>query len=197
MTAEETQGDERNLNNIAADIIASAEARIGVVREIVEDTHQMMSDFKERRETMSKELRETLAKCESLRKKDFDRMMSEIVARQNKREEEVRRMLEDFRKEEEMVTEQLRNLLQKGEEVRIRDFKKMMQGIRRKQENNVKETNVSIADELQSMQREVHIMLENFKQERQSVATAWYEMLGLFQKEKTKDGIGAQAAQKT
>jgi nucleoid DNA-binding protein len=180
-----TAGEEkRDLKNLAGDIIASYEARAKVVGGIVENTHKMMDGFKEKRGTMANELQEILAKCESLRKKDFDRMMADIVAKQNEREKEVRNMLEAFRKEEEAVAEGLKQLLKKGEEIRIKDFKKMMVGIRQEQEKRAKETGESIADELQNMRREVHGMLDNFKQERQSVAAAWHEMLGLFRREK-------------
>jgi len=175
---------QRSLKDLAGDIIASYEARVKVVGDIIEDTHKVMDDFKEKRETMAEELQEVLAKCESLRKKDFDRMMADIVSRQNEREKEVRNMLETFRKEEEMVAEKLKTLLAKGEEIRIKDFKKMMADIRREQERKAKATGESITAELQDMRQEVHTMLDNFKKERQSVATAWHEMLDLFYREK-------------
>jgi len=181
----EALDEKRNLKDIADDIIVSYEARVKVVGGIIEDTHKMMDGFKEKRETMAKELQDILAKCESLRKKDFDRMMVDIVARQNEREKEVRNMLETFRKEEEMVAERLKQLLTKGEEIRIKDFKKMMADIRQEQERRVKQTGESIVDQLQDMRGEVHTMLDNFKKERQSVAAAWHEMLGLFRQEKS------------
>lgn len=187
--AEKDDG-KRNLKDIADDIIASYETRVKVVSGIVEDTHKMMDGFKEKRETMAKELREILAKCESLRKKDFDRMMADIVVRQNEREKQVREMLETFRQEEEMVAEKLKKLLTRGEEIRIKDFKKMMTDIRQEQEKKAKQTGESITGQLQDMRQEVHTMLDNFKKERQSVATAWHEMLSLFHKEKSSANPG-------
>lgn len=177
-------GKKRNLKDIANDIIVSYEARLRVVGGIVNDTHNMMDGFRGKREAMAKELQEILAKCESLRKKDFNRMMADIVARQNEREKQVKEMLENFRREEEMVAERLKELLAKGEEIRIKDFKKMMVDIRQEQEKRVKQTGESITGQLQDMRGEVHIMLDNFKKERQSVAAAWHEMLGLFRQEK-------------
>jgi nucleoid DNA-binding protein len=140
----------------------------------------MMANFKTKREQMAGELQKLLAKGESLRKKDFERMMTDIIDTHAKREEEVREMLENFRTEEEMVAEKLRSLLTKGEEVRIRDFKKMMIDIKQGQEKRIQVTNESVTDQLRSMQEEVHTMLDNFKIERQSVASAWHQMLGLF-----------------
>ena len=99
-------------------------------------------------------------------------------------------MLETFRKEEEMVAERLKKLLAKGEEIRIKDFKKMMADIRQEQEKRAKETGESVTGQLQDMRQEVHTMLDNFKKERQSVATAWHEMLGLFHREKSPANPG-------
>ena len=182
---EETSEGQKNLKDIADDIIVSYETRVRVVGGIIDDTHKMMDDFKEKRETMAKELQEILAKCESLRKKDFDRMMADIVSRQNEREKQVKEMLEIFRKEEEAVADKLKKLLTKGEDVRIKDFKKMMTDIKQEQERRTKETGASVTDQLQEMRGEVHTMLDNFKKERQSVATAWHEVLGLFRGEKS------------
>ena len=189
-TPPETLERKRNMKDIADDIIVSYETRVKVVGGIIDDTHKMMDDFKEKRETMAEELQEVLAKCESLRKKDFDRMMADIVSRQNEREKQVREMLEDFRKEEETVAEKLKNLLNKGEEIRIKDFKKMMVDIKLEQERRAKQTGESVTGQLQDMRQEVHTMLDNFKKERQSVASAWHEMLGLFHKEKSSAGPG-------
>jgi len=183
----ESLDEKRNLKDIADDIIASYETRVRVVGGIIEGTHKMMDDFKEKRETMAKELQVILAKCESLRKKDFVRMMADIVSRQNEREKEVREMMDNFRKEEEMVAEKLKKLLQRGKEIRIKDFKRMMADIRQEQDRKAKAVGESITVELQDMRGEVHAMLDNFKKERQSMATAWHEMLGLFHKEKSGD----------
>ncbi len=184
---EESREEGRNLKDLARDIVVSYDARIKIVGEIIEDTHQIMSGFKEKRNDMSKELQEVLAKCESLRKKDFNRMMANIIAAQNKREKQVRKMLEDFREEEEMVAEKLKSLLGKGEKIRIKDFKKMMIDIKQEQERRMSETGGFAAEQIQEMQKEVHTMLDNFKKERQSVASAWNETLGFLYKEKKKE----------
>lgn len=185
--AEESREKERDLKNLAQDIVAAYDARVKIVGEIIKDTHQMMNGFKEKRENMSMELQEVLAKCESLRKKDFNRMMANIIVAQNKREKQVRKMLEDFREEEEMVAGKLKSLLKKGEKIRIKDFKKMMVDIKREQERIMAGTGKSIAEQVQEMQKEVHTMLDNFKKERQSVASAWNETIGFLYEKKVEE----------
>ncbi len=183
---EESREERRNLKDLAQDIVAAYDARVKIVGEIIENACQTMSDFKKKRNDASGELQEVLAKSESLRKKDFDCMMASIIAAQNKREDQVKKMLEDFRKEEEMVAEKLKSLLKKGEKIRIKDFKKMMLDIKQEQEKRIKETGGSVAEQFQEMQKEVHAMLDNFKKERESVASAWNETLCLLHKEKTE-----------
>lgn len=173
-----------NLKNIAANITLAYEARIKIVKCIVEDTYNLLQHFKERREKMASELREALAKCKSLRKKDFDRMMADILEHQNQREEEVRRMLESFHKGEETIAENLKKFLEKGERISIRDVRKTLHGIRQMQENNTKGHIEPIEGKMTEMQKEVHAMLLNFKQERQSIAGAWEEIINFFPKRK-------------
>lgn len=186
--AEEERGDaeKRDLRDLAKDIIAAHDTRVKVVGEIIEDTHRMMANFKTKREQMAGELQKLLAKGESMRKKDFERMMVDIIDTHAKREEEVKEMLESFRQEEEEVQEKLKNLLNKGEEIRIKDFKKTMTEIKQGQEKRIQATNESVSDQLQRMQEEVHTMLDNFKTERQSVASAWHQTLDFFRQEKSE-----------
>ena len=166
-----------DLKQLAQEIVSSYEARIGVIKEIVGDTHKMLEDFRERREEMSKALRASLAKSEHLRKADFNNMMGEILAVQLKREENVKQMLADFRKEEEEVAVRLRNLLERGEEVRIRDFKKMIAKIKDEQREREKTTSQGVGDQLERMQTEVHTMLAKFSQEREKMASEWKKVL--------------------
>ena len=73
-------------------------------------------------------------------------------------------MLEDFRKEEEAVAEKIKSLLKKGEEIRIKDFKRMMLDIKQDQEKKAKETGASVSEQLIKMQGDVHAMLDNFNE---------------------------------
>jgi len=174
-----------DLKQIIKDIIVSYNARVRIIAEIVKDTHETLADFRERRQEMSRELRELLAQNTYLRKKDFDRMMADIIDKQNRREEEVRKMLEDFRQEEEKVAEGFRKLLKKGEGIRINHFKKMMTDIRKEQEKRAG----SAVDQIQKMRQEVHAMLDRFKQERLSVAGAWNQALSLLNKQRSESKL--------
>ena len=71
-----------DMRKLTEEIVSSYESRISAVCTIIDNTHQMLDDFREKRSAMSTQLRETLAKEDSLRKKDFDIMMKEILESQ-------------------------------------------------------------------------------------------------------------------
>ena len=125
---------ENNNFKIAKDIVASYEARLKVVQATVEDTKRLLEEFREKRERMSQELKEALSKHESLRKKDFDKMMEGILVAQSSREENVKQMLADFQEEEMAVVRNLREMLKGGEKLRLKDFKKTLTKIKEEQE---------------------------------------------------------------
>lgn len=168
---------------IAENIIASYEARIRVVKETVEDTHKMLGEFRRKREKMAEELRESLAKFQSLRKKDFDRMMGDILALQKEREESVKIMLSNFQTQEMKVVQDLRKMLARGENLRIQDFKKTLAKIKKDQEIRQKSSR-DIGGEITRMQSEVHEMLENFKKEREKVPSEWQNMVASMAKKR-------------
>lgn len=168
-----------NLKNLVEEIIASYDARTRIVGEIVEDTHQMLDGFKEKRQEMSDNLREVLAKFESLRKKDFNVMMQDILLTQQKREESVKKMLADFREEEARVAERLRELLKRGEKIRLADFKKTLGQIREDQVVREANTGQQVRIELATMQDEVYKMLEVFKKEREAAEAEWKKVKGI------------------
>lgn len=162
-----------NLKNLAEDILASYDIRAKFVNEIVEDTHEVLDGFRGKRQEMSDNLREVLAKSESLRKKDFSAMMQDILLTQHTREENVKKMLADFREEETRVAERLRELLKRGEKLRLADFKKTLVRIRQDQVAREANTGEQVRVELATMQSEVYKMLEAFKKEREAAAEEW------------------------
>lgn len=175
------------IGDVTKGIANAYEARVRVVSAIVENTHKTLDDFRNKREEMSRELRDVLAKSEHLRKKDFSRMMEDILLTQQKRETNVKQMLADFRGTEEAVAHNLQGLLAK-KKVRIEDFKQMLERVKSEQGRREQETGDSVRVELASMQREVGGMLDNFKKEREVMASEWKSiMLFLAQKRAMQD----------
>ena len=213
--------------NIVDNIISSYETRIESVEALFETSHQIFQNFqdclfdtKQEREKINNQLRENLAKNESLRKKDFDQMMSvisshqdqserevkslsktylteqtrlarelreglrsfkdalakgeaqrvrefqtlikEIFAEQEKRKEEVVSKLKEFQKEQQGMAKMLKSLLAKGRELRIRDLKLMLADFKKQRKERIARQ--------QERQQEVQNLLGEFKAERAEVA---------------------------
>lgn len=231
-----------DLNDIVNNIIYSYEARIQSIGSIFDTTHQILQGFQEaildtrqEREKIRVELRESLAKNDSLRRKDFDNMMQgilltqeerekevsnllnrylneqremakalrenlerfkdsiakgeaqrlkgfqemikEILAKQDKRKEEVTSRLKEFQKEQRVLASRLKQLLAKGKELRISDFKSMLREFKAHHKERITRQ--------QERKEMVRNMLEGFKKERVEAAENW--RLGQKKKGQRKD----------
>lgn len=164
------------MKNIIEDIVYSYETRLQSIETIFDTTYQLLKDFQDsfyetrkEREEINAELRENLAKNESLRKKDFDNMMQGILSTQDERESEVRNLLNGYIKEQKNVAHALReNLgkfkesLNKGEAERVKEFKALIKEILEKQEEKKKE---------------VTFMLKGFQKEQKVLALRLKKLL--------------------
>ena len=164
------------MKNMVDHIVSSYEARIQSVESLFDTTHQILQgfqnsllDMKQERETLNAELRENLAKNESLRRKDFDHMMQGILSTQEGREKEVRNLLNRYLNEQKEMARDLReNLkgfkdsLSMGEVQRVKEFQEMIKGILAGQDER---------------KEEVTFRLKKFKKEQIVLASRLKELL--------------------
>lgn len=108
------------MRNVAQDLIASYDARVDAIGTIMDNTYQVLDDFKDKRVKLSAQLKETLAQRGSLRKKDFDRMMNGILLSQEEKEKQVKQSLKNFLREQKKEARELKDALTKGEVERIK-----------------------------------------------------------------------------
>ena len=139
-----------DMKMVAGDIVSSYQSRISTVATIIENTHQILEDFKTRRNEMSEQLKENLANGGSLRKKDFDSMMKDILRRQDEREKEMRDLLKTFFEEQKEIAQNLKKNLAEGAKVQIDEFKKSLKDIQARQK--VRENEVTM--KLKKFQKE-------------------------------------------
>lgn len=156
--------DALNLKHAAEEIISSYEERLQSINSIFDNTQTVLGEFQESfsntnhdRETLKVQLRDTLAKNESLRKKDFDIMMNAILLSQDDREREVKNLLNSYLMEQREVARQLKeNLgsfkdgLNKDNIARINEFHGMLKDILREQE----ERKAEVTGRLKMFQKE-------------------------------------------
>ena len=173
-----------NNHNISQEIIGLYDRIVDRVASLREETRQTVEEFKEEQNELRGKLKEQLAKGESLRKKDFDLLIKDIIEKRKQRGQDVARMIEQFKKEEEEMASGLRQLLSNGEEVRIKDFKKMLAGIRARQEERKPEVE-ELTKAASYIKEEVANMLENFKKEREEAAVQWQKLAVTMQKKRS------------
>jgi len=161
------------MNKIVNNILHSYEARIQSIGSLFDTTHQILQGFqdalietREEREKIRAELRENLAKKESLRRKDFDNMMKGILLTQEEREKEVRNLLNRYLNEQREMAQALRENLEsvkdslaRGEVQRLRGFQEVIKEILDKQDKR-KELITSRLKEFQKEQRELSSRLK-------------------------------------
>jgi uncharacterized phage infection (PIP) family protein YhgE len=157
-----------DMKRVAEEIVSSYQSRISTVATIIDDTHQILDDFKIKRNEISNQLKETLARGESLRKKDFDNMMKDILSHQDEREKRVKELLKTFFEEQKEVAEIIKKSLTGVEKIRIDDFKKMLQDIQAKQRTRENEVSVMLK-EFQTEYKEMAESLRSLLDKREAI----------------------------
>ncbi|MFH1435228.1 MAG: hypothetical protein ABIJ56_05895 [Pseudomonadota bacterium] len=128
--------------NIVESTISSYEERMQHIGDVFDAAHQILQGFqesftaKQERDTINARLRESFAKNGSMRKKDFDGMMRDILLAQDEREKEARDILSGYLDEQKETAKALKENLQKirdslagGEVRRVHECHEMMKDI--------------------------------------------------------------------
>ena len=108
-------------------------------------------------------------------------MLQDIQARQKARENEVTMSLKEFQKEYNEMADSLRSLLNKGEAIRIKDFKEMIKNIQTRQ---IERAN------------DVRKRLNDFRKERQDMASHWHKSTITMAKKRAERLKGGETREK-
>ena len=99
-----------DMKNLAEDIAASYDVRVKALGQLVTDTHEMLDRFSKEQKEMAAALKDALAKGESVRKEDFQKMLNDIRIRQKERKREIDDLLKGFREEQGRMASEWRKL---------------------------------------------------------------------------------------
>jgi len=149
--------------NVLEKVISSYEARIQSVEAFFEVTGQIFQDFQDsllstraEREKINNQLRESLAKNGSLRKKDFDGMMSGISSYLDQSEQEVRQLSHKYLNEQTKLVQQLREGLKEfkdaltaGHAQKVKELQILIKKILSKQD----ESKIEVTSKLKEFQQ--------------------------------------------
>ena len=138
------------MRDLANSIIDSYEIRVKTVNGLMEQAYHFLGNFHAELEEMIVQLKDNLAKSESLRKKDFDRMMSGLMVGRRSSEEIAEKVFQNFQKEEQEMIRRLRNITVFGGRSNPDDMKMIKEDILNRQ----KERETGIVQALKRIQME-------------------------------------------
>ena len=154
-------------------------------KEREDEVEEELKRFREEMNERKNKLEKILTRGESLRIKDFKTTIADIQAHQKKREGEIKKLLKDFQKEREDLNTQLKELLAKGESLRIRDFKVMIKGIQdrqRERKDEVDELLRNLVRERENLKKEAMKALNEVRMEQKKIREEWKELTSAIQK---------------
>lgn len=157
-----------DLKETVEDVLASYETRIENLSSVFEVSQSLIDclpesliDNKPEKEKINTQLRDLLAKNDSLRKKDYDKMMASVLSFQEECGEEVKGLIKEYFTEERSVAlvlkealKECKDALTRGEIGKIKHVQSALKTLFTKQEERKNEI-VSRLREFQSEQKEI------------------------------------------
>jgi hypothetical protein len=160
------------IKGLPAEIADFYDAIVEKVATLRADTYQSMSQIKKEREELASELEQDLARGESLRKADFQKLIGEVIEMRKARQKEVMDLLAQFQQEEQAVARELKKLFSDGKQARLRDFKKFIADTRRATKTRQDEI-VEIAQASMAIRKSAEETIARFREEREELAKDW------------------------
>jgi len=127
-----------DFRELANSIIDSYEMRVSTVSTLMNQAYHFLNSFQTEFEDMIIRVRDNLAKAESLRKKDFDRMISDIIEGRRVNKEEARQGLKLFQEQEEEMISRLRKIILNGKGSSVEDINAIKDDISGRQKEREK-----------------------------------------------------------
>ena len=150
-----------DLRVLANSIIDSYEMRVKTVGALMNQANQLLRSFQLEIEDMMVSLRKNLAKSESLRKKDFDSMMSSVTELRYRTEKEAGENLKRFQVEEEEMISRLRSIVLSGSGSSLEDdIKAIKEDIMKRQKEREKDI-IRALKRFQIEQEDIRVALKN------------------------------------
>jgi len=156
----------KDFDAMMADITAAQEVREQELRD-------SLKSYLEEQKNAVGTIRSKLKEHSSAKNEDgqsvsgnFKTTLDDIQARQRKRQDEVCNLLNEFREEHKATAQAMRELLRKGEEIRVHDLKLMLKNIRDqrlKNKNEIKQMSSHWAEMSQAMEEKRLARMQSFK----------------------------------
>ncbi|PIU86352.1 MAG: hypothetical protein COS67_02990, partial [Deltaproteobacteria bacterium CG06_land_8_20_14_3_00_44_19] len=148
-----------NLKTLANSILDSYETRVRTVNVLMDQSYHFFTEHQLELDEMMERLKDNLARAESLRKRDFDRMTRDITERQHSQEEGVDEVFDHFKEEETEMIGRLRKIIISGNRSSLEDVEAIREDILKRQkerENSI----IKVLKRFQIEQEELGIALK-------------------------------------
>ncbi len=159
------------MRRLKEEIIASFDARVESVAEIVKSTKKMMGQFRDEHAEMSDELKAKLAQANSELTKSEKERLKQTQTEIKDRMQYINNLLSEFRGDHIETTKAMRELLDNNETTRLDEFKAMMD---------------SIHTQLSERKEDVFQMLSDFNKSHAEMSTDLFKWLSSMKRDLTK-----------
>ena len=163
-------GNAEDMGEMTEEIVSSYESRISAVCAIVDNTHRLLDDFREKRSAMLIRLKETLSTEKSFRENEFDSLMKDVLGFQEAIENKTRVLLNIYLDEQKEYDKTIREIFEKHSTFRIKkdtgkinDFRKIITDIQARLRGLEELHDTELHDMLQTICRK-HKMTVEFMQ---------------------------------
>jgi predicted component of type VI protein secretion system len=127
----------KDFDNMMQGVLSTQEEREKEVRDLLEGYLNEQRELAKKLRQDLKSFRQSLVKGEVRRVQEFKKLIGGILARQKVRKQEITARLKEFRTEQQEMAKKLKQLLAKGRELRIKDFKTMLNEFRNHREERM------------------------------------------------------------
>jgi len=148
-----------DLKALANSILDSYEMRVRTVSALMDQSYHFFKDYRLELEEMREQLKDNLARAESLRKRDFDRMMRDVTERRRSQEEEAEEAFKRFKEEETEMIGRLRNIIISGNRSTLEDVEAIREDIL-KWQNERENSIIRVLKRFQIEQEELKVALK-------------------------------------
>lgn len=155
---------EQTITSLIREILVAYENSISATGVLIDSTYGILEDSSKELEKFNKQVRETLARKASLRKKDFDNFIAEIESRRRQRHQEIKTKLNEYVHLHEQAAALLKGLIVEPEFGKTVDFRIVLNQIRTqddKAQKNLVQLLVDFQNEQDEIIAEVHRLLND------------------------------------
>lgn len=176
MNSLEKLNDIEQLRVLAASIVDSYEIRVDTVCSLMIQANNLLHSFQSELDDMTNRLRINLTNSQSLRRKDFDFMIRDILDHHRKIENEAVLSLSHFQEEEQRMISSLRDLITAESHDPIEDIEARLDDMLTRQKNRENDI-VRILKQIQVEQEELKTGLKKLLKKGEAVRIKDYKAM--------------------